>query len=495
MTEEKGNKKKYLYGAAIFLALLVATNLITYNLTLKSAKNSGADHSPSTIIKYEAAGSLSDPDAQIIFEAIDVISNYYFDSVDKEHLLEGAVIGMVESLDDPQVRFFAPPQLEEFINETKGSYSGIGVRIIEADQNIVVFETFPGSPANSEGLAPGDRLLEADGFELTGKGLNYAVDILRGPDGTKVELLVKRPGADEALQFFVDRAEINVASVFGEMLESGPGYIRIDSFDSNTFNEFSAQFNQLEQMGLNNGLVIDLRNNPGGLVEQAVEIAKLIVPEGEIVRLVGRDGEVKTIYYSSAEKKPYPMVVLINEDSASSAELLAGALQDRGVALLVGKTTFGKASVQQLASLSGDHAILLTMARYFTPSGHDIHKHGIEPDYEVELADTLRYYRYFFPGSLEEEDYGADVEMLQLMLEELGYSVKVTGYFDMQTLVALTSFQEDSGLAGSGIFDEQTWVFLREALDWAARKNDEQLNFALELLESPDLWTALGGKR
>jgi carboxyl-terminal processing protease len=157
------------------------------------------------------------------------------------------------------------------------------------------------------------------------------------------------------------------------------------------------------------------------------------------------------------------MVVLINEDSPVRLNFWPVPCRIVMPALLVGQTTYGKASVQQLAHLSGGNAILLTMARYFTPSGHDIHEHGIEPDFFVEMPEILRYYRYFLPGRLEQDDYGPDVEMLQIMLEELGYNVKASGYFDLQTSIALTTFQEDAGLIGTGKFDDKTWVVLREA--------------------------------
>ncbi|MBW6463751.1 MAG: S41 family peptidase [Firmicutes bacterium] len=489
---EKNNRKIILILIFIFVLLLAGTNLVTYFLSRPDESPAAADE-PSTIIRYNPSNDVADPDLAIIFEAIDVITDHYFSPVAKEILIEGAVKGIINSIEDPQVRFYDPEDLEEFISETRGSYSGIGVRIIEAYQDIVVFETFAGSPAERSGLAPGDRLVEADGNILTGEGINRAVELLRGPDGTLVEVLVKRPGADEPFTLSVARAEINIDTVKSEMLADGLGYIRIDSFDSNTFNEFSGKFRQMEQSGLSRGLILDLRNNPGGLVDQAVDIAKMLVPEGEIVRLVGRNEEVLNIFYSNAERKPYPIVVLINEDSASSAELLAGALQDRDAALLVGKTTYGKASVQQLAHLSGGNAILLTMARYFTPSGHDIHEHGIEPDFEVEMPEILRYYHYFFPGSLEQDDFGPDVEMLQMMLEQLGYNIRITGYFDLQTSIALSTFQEDAGLISSGIFDDKTWVVLREALDRESRVNDDQLNFAIDLFDKAGLWTVIGG--
>ena len=489
----ENNKKMILRVLVIGLLALIGTNLVTYYLAAGQARQSSAKDEP-TVIKYEPPRRDSNEELMVVQEALNTITEYYFSPVEKEVLIEGALRGMIDSIGDPQVRFFDPEELEEFMTDTQGSYSGIGVRIVESNGRIVVFEVFPDSPAQRSGLTPGDFLLEADGNELTDQGVSRAVELLRGPSSVPVEVLIKRPGADEPIKFNVDRAEIKVATVFSEMLDDGLGYIRISSFDSSTASEFSSQFREMEKRGLGVGLILDLRNNPGGLVDQAVEVAKLLVPEGEIVRLVGRDGEVSNTYYSSAAKKPYPIVVLINEDSASSSELLAGALQDRNAALLVGKTTYGKASVQQLANLTGGSGILLTIARYFTPSGHDIHEHGIEPDFEVEMPEILLYYNYFFPDSLEQDDYGFEVEMLQLMLDQIGFPVEASGYFDLSTSIALTNFQIASGLPGSGKFDDLTWVELREALDLAARDNDEQLNYALEMIRKPGLWTITGDR-
>ncbi len=485
------NKKLILRVLIISLLVLIGTNLATYYLASGRA-GQGTGTEP-TVIKYEPPRRDFDAGLTVVQEALYTITEYYFSPVEKEVLIEGALRGMIDSIGDPQVRFFDPGELDAFMTDTEGSYSGIGVRIVESNGLIVVFEVFPDSPAQQSGIAPGDFLLEADGVELTNQGVSRAVELLRGPARVPVEMLVKRPGADEPVKLTVDRAEIKVATVFSEMLDDGLGYIRISSFDSHTADEFRSQFHEMEKRGLGVGLILDLRNNPGGLVDQAVEIAKLLVPEGEIVRLVGRDGVVHNTYYSSAVKKPYPVVVLINEDSASSSELLAGALQDRDAALLVGKTTYGKASVQQLANLTGGSGILLTIARYFTPSGHDIHENGIVPDFEVEMPEILLYYNYFFPGSLEQGDYGLEVEMLQLMLDQIGFPVEASGYFDLSTGIALTNFQIASGLPGSGKFDDLTWVELREALDLAARDNDEQLNYAVELIKKPGLRNITGG--
>lgn len=486
------NVKKNIYKwIFVFLLLLIGTNLANYYYFRNQSEF--ASGKTTTVIKYEPKQQDVQPETTVIFNAIDSITKRYYYPVEKDLLIEGAIRGMIESIGDPHVRFYNPEDLEEFITETRGSYGGIGVRIIDANDSIVVFEIFQGSPAERSGLSPGDRILEADGNELTGQGVGRAVELLRGPSNTTVDVLIKRPGADEPFKLTVEREEIKVTTVFSEMLDDGLGYISITSFDSNTAAEFKNQFREMEQHGLGKGLILDLRNNPGGLVDQAVEVAKLLVPEGEIVRLVGRDDEVKTIYNSSAVKKPYPIVVLINEESASAAELLSGALQDRGAALLVGKTTYGKASVQQLEYLSSDSAILLTIAKYFTPSGHDIDKHGIEPDFEIDMPEVLRYYRYFHPGRLETGSYGDEVEMLQMMLDQIGFTIEVTGYFDMQTALALSTFQAATGLEGTGEFDDLTWVELREALDRASREQDQQLNYALELISKPGLMNVLKG--
>lgn len=486
-------RKKTFRWLAIFLLVLIGTNLANYYIFNSKVDQTADLDKPTTIIKYEPMPQALESDIAIIGEAIDSITDHYYYPVETDILIEGAIRGMIVNIGDPYLRYFNPEDLEEFMMETRGSYGGIGVRIIEVNDDIVIFETFPGSPAERAGLSPGDRIIQADGNELTGMGVNRAVELLRGPSNTTVDVLTKRPGADEPIKVTVEREEIMVTTVSSEMLEDGLGYIVISSFDSHTAAEFADQFLEMEKNGLSKGLILDLRNNPGGLVDQAVEVARHLVPEGEIVRLVGRDNDVKTTYSSYAVKKPYPIVVLINEDSASASELLAGALQDRNAALLVGKTTYGKASVQQLEYLTEDSAILLTVAKYFTPSGNDIDKNGVEPDFEVDIPEILRYYRYFHPDRLEPGSYGPEVRMLQQMLEQCGYNIEITDYFDMQTALVLSTFQSAAGLNPSGEFDDLTWVELREALDKASVEQDEQLNYALELISKPGLFKVIEG--
>ncbi len=473
----------------LFLIMLIGTNLVTYFIFESSHGTGQAAKEPTAVIKFEPQPHQLESEAKMFWEALDIIKNQYVYPLETEVLIEGAVRGIIQSTEDPNVRFMDPETLEEFLLDTKGSYGGIGIRIIEAYDYIVVFETFADSPAERAGLTPGDRIIEADGNELTGQGVNRAVEYMRGPSDTSVDIIIKRPGADEPIELTVEREEITVSTVSSEMIESGLGYIRIHGFDSNTSGEFTEKFRAMEQSGLDRGLILDLRSNPGGLVDQAIDIAKLLVPEGEIVKLVGRDDEVLRVFNSTAAKKLYPMVVLINDETASAAELLAGALQDSGAAVLVGETTFGKASVQQLEYLSDGNGMLLSIAKYFTPSGRNIDKYGIDPDFEVEMPEILRYYRYFHPSRLEKGDYGPEVEMLQMMLEQIGLTVDNKGYFDEQTSRVLNSFQVSAGLEATGEFDDSTWVELRKALDGVVREQDEQINYALDLISDSSRWS------
>ena len=470
------DKRKFFIILIIFFALLVGTNLLNYYIF------SNAEQEPRTIIRYEQKSHELEEETAMFFEALQRIIANYFYPVEIEDLVEGAVRGMIDILDDPQVRFYDPEELEDFLLDTRGSYGGVGIRIIESGDDIVVFEVFKDSPAERSGITAGDRILEADGNIITGNGIDRAVELLRGPGDTTVEVKIRRPGAEEPLEMTVAREEIQVTTVTSERLEQGVGYITISNFDSNTGRVFLEHLKKLEDEGLEQGLILDLRNNPGGLFDQAVIIARDLVPAGEIVRLIGRDGEIENIYTSDADGKEYAIVVLINEESASAAELLAGAMQDRGVALLVGQTTFGKASVQHLEQLPGGNAIMLTISNYFTPSGHNIDKHGITPDYEIEMPDILRYYHYFHPGRLEVYDYGPNVEMLQDMLIQLGFELESSGYFDEKTSLVLNEFQANVGIKPSGVFDDITWIELRNELDLASRKQDEQLNVSLDLI-------------
>lgn len=477
-------EKRFWLVAALFILLLVGTNLASYYYGA-----SGEVLPARSGEEYDLAVPESlDQEWNIFIEVLEKLQKNYLYPPDLPQVIRGAIRGAVEALEDPRSGFYDEQELENFLIQTTGSFGGIGVRIVEVDDEIVVFETIPDSPAASAGIIPGDRICRAGKQDLSGLGVERAAEILRGKKGSSITLSIKRPGREKELSLTLDRDKIEVETVYSSWEEPGLGYIQITNFDSHTGASFTGQLRRLEKKGLQKGLILDLRDNPGGLVEEAVKVAKLIVPEGEITRLVGRGGKVRDIHYSNAPKKDYPIVVLVNEESASAAEILAGALQDRESALLIGGKTYGKATVQHLEDLSGGSALLLTVARYLTPSGKDIDGKGLSPDVKVKMPDLLRYYRYFLPGRLSTGDYGPDVELLQQMLSELGYKTGSKGYFDKATAKALGNFQSAAGLKATGEFDDATWLHLREDFERIARDRDPQLRRAIKLIKQPGRW-------
>ena len=488
--EKPVHLKKIIIG---FLVLLIGTNIINYFMFGYTPREAAVEEAAleaemeALIAEMEQTlGELS-----IFGEVLDRVTRNYIEPVDLQVLLRGAIDGALEALGDPNTNYYEADEIDNFLVHTTGTFGGIGVRIVEVDGSIVILETIPNTPAERNGLYPGDRISQVDYQDLDGQGVDRAARLLRGPKGSSVALVIYRPGASKPLTFNLERDDIQINTVTARLIEPGLGYIAISNFDSHTGADFVAQLYSLEDSGLTRGLILDLRGNPGGLLSEAVKVAKELVPEGEITRIVDRSNQVIDIHYSSAAAKPYPIVVLVNEESASAAEIVAGALQDRGAALLVGTKTYGKATVQHLESLTGGNALQLTIAKYLTPSGRDIHKMGLEPDYYVDLPAALKYYRYFLPGTLEQGIYGASVKLLQEMLTELGYPVQPTGYFDTHTADMLASFQEESGLSPSGLFDDLTWIQLRERLDQLLESNDVQMKKAVELTGQPSLWAAL----
>ncbi len=470
-----------------FLVLLIGTNLINYFLFGHEPRKQDPVAEVAETEDYSGALPEGYVELELFAEVLDHVLKNYYEPVDMTGLIYGAIDGMLQSLNDPQTNFFTASDLENFLIQTMGTFGGIGVRIVNAGDEVVIIDTIPGTPAEKAGLYPGDRIIKASGVDLIGLGVDRAVELLRGPQGTTVTISVVRPGADEVMELTLERDDIKLETVTSQMLQPGLGYIRISSFDRNTGADFAEHFARM-QGDLQKGLILDLRNNTGGLIDEAIKVAQLLVPEGEITRLVDRHGQTRKIHYSSAAALPFPVVVLVNEESASASEIVAGALQDREAALLVGTVTFGKATVQHLTQLSGDNALRLTVAKYLTPSGRDIHGQGLQPDYPVEMPAALKYYQYFLPGRLNQGSYGMDVELLQGMLQELGYEVKPSGYFDESTAAALVSFQKDCGLNPTGIFDDITWVEMREALDAIAMDHDPQLQKAIELTGQAELW-------
>ena len=305
----------------------------------------------------------------------------YVSDVNETKLMDGAISGMVQSLGDPHSLYMNADMFEQLKEHTEGEFGGIGVTMGFKDSKVTIISVLDDTPGQHAGLEAGDEIMAVDGTPVSEMQPEEVAMHIRGEVGTKVVLTIERGG--ETQDYTIERATINTAK--GTMLEDGMGYIRIASFSENTGKEFKAAYDSLEEQGMK-GLIIDLRENPGGLVTSCVEIANMVVPKGPIVSVVERDGS-KEVHESKLEESKYPIVVLIDGNSASASEILAGALQDTGAATLVGTKSYGKGSVQVVVPMLHNDGLKLTIAKYYTPNGRCIDGTGIEPDVEVELPE------------------------------------------------------------------------------------------------------------
>ena len=296
----------------------------------------------------------------------------YVSDVNETKLMDGAISGMVQSLGDPHSLYMNADRFEQLKEHTEGEFGGIGVTMGFKDSKVTIISVLDDTPGQHAGLEAGDEIMAVDGTPVSEMQPEEVAMHIRGEVGTKVVLTI-------------ERATIKIDTAKGTMLEDGMGYIRIASFSENTGKEFKAAYDSLEEQGMK-GLIIDLRENPGGLVTSCVEIANMVVPKGPIVSVVERDGS-KEVHESKLEESKYPIVVLIDGNSASASEILAGALQDTGAATLVGTKSYGKGSVQVVVPMLHDDGLKLTIAKYYTPNGRCIDGTGIEPDVEVELPE------------------------------------------------------------------------------------------------------------
>jgi carboxyl-terminal processing protease len=311
--------------------------------------------------------------------------SYYQQPLDEGILAQGAIDGMLAALDDPYTRYL-PPEAEAAARQSmEGEVEGIGAEVTEEDGFVVIVSPFEGSPAERAGLAPGDILLAADGVELTGLGVAEAAEIVRGPAGTPVTLLVEREG--EQFEVTVVRDIIRIPSVRGEMLDEGIAYLRLSRFANNTTDELTALLEELFAQEPR-GLILDLRRNPGGGLDSAVNVADEFLPAGPI--LIERFGDGRERLFEATDDglaEEIPLVVLVDEGSASASEVLAGALRDRDRAVIIGVTSFGKGTVQTWASLSNGGGVRITVARWLTPEGAWVHDQGLTPDYVIHAPD------------------------------------------------------------------------------------------------------------
>jgi carboxyl-terminal processing protease len=337
----------------------------------------------------EAVSNAKYDDIALFGRVINFIEKQYVDKVNTKELVYGAIKGMLETL-DPHSNFMPPEVYKQLKTDTVGKFGGLGIEVwVNKDGVLTVITPMEGTPAWKAGIKPGDRIMKINGESTKGMSIVEATTRIRGEVGSEVKFTVQRDGSMKPLEFKMKRVTIDVKSVKNELLEEKYAYVRLNHFQEKSSQEVKAALKKMESKNKIKGLILDLRNNPGGLLDEAVEIVNLFVDEGVIVSTIGRNKEEKDVKYakSGVARLDFPIVVLVNGSSASAAEIVAGALKDHKRALVAGSRTFGKGSVQTVIPLAEDVGLKLTIARYYTPSGISIQAKGIEPDIALEDID------------------------------------------------------------------------------------------------------------
>ena len=339
------------------------------------------------LMKLLGLGGEKTTDLLRFFGVMRMIETRYVTDVDSSTLMDGAIDGMVKSLGDPHSIYMKTSMYKSLKEHTAGAFGGIGVTMGFKDDKVTIMSVLEGTPGEKVGLKVGDEIMSVDGTPVTEYQPEEVALHIRGEAGTEVKLMIHR-AEEEDKEYAIERDTIKVPSAKGKLLDdSTMGYIRIASFAENTGDEFKAEYKRLKEAGMT-GLILDLRQNPGGLITSCVEVADMLVPKGNVVSVVQRDGS-REDFDSTLEDSSLPIVVLIDENSASASEILAGALQDREAATIVGMKSYGKGSVQVVVPLFHEDGLKLTIAKYYTPSGKCIDGIGIEPDVEVKLPEDM----------------------------------------------------------------------------------------------------------
>lgn len=470
--------KSFYFLMLIFFVIFLTAGITTFVLAF-------GDEKPADIVNVEEDEFYNQQRDEFskLYAAYDTLKENYYKELDEDALVNGAINGMLEALDDPYSDYMNVEEAEGFHNSISSSFEGIGAEIQEKDGHIAIVSPIKGSPAEKAGLKPNDVILTVDNKSLQGMSTTEAVLLIRGKKGTKVELTIQRPGVDEPITVPITRDTIPLQTVYGEMLEDGIAKVSITSFSENTSKELVESLNTLKNEGMK-GLILDLRQNPGGLLDEAVRISSLFVPEGKILfKVEDRNGNVKEYKSNNNNNNDLPLVVIIDKGSASASEILAAAVKESAQVPLVGEKSFGKGTVQTAQDLQDGSNMKYTTAKWLTPDGNWIHQKGIEPDYKVALPKYASL-TYIDPDmELTLSMSSSEVNTAEQMLEALEYHPgKIDNLFDEQTKQAVVKFQNDNKLEATGILNGESTIKLMERIREKLAKDDPQLQKAIEVI-------------
>ncbi|SFS32979.1 S41 family peptidase [Marininema halotolerans] len=483
----------YLRGRTV--ALLIVFAVLLSSLTTAAVVGGGgllAEVTGSSFLANNGGPAVTKSDtkgfeenAEKLKQTYGLIKSQYIHKVDDQQLVDGAIRGMVESIKDPYSSYMDKKTADQFMSSLKSSFQGIGAEVSMKKGRVTIVSPFKNSPAEKAGLQPEDQIIKVNGTSLEGLDLNEAVSKIKGPKGSKAHLEINRPGESGTLKVTVVRDEIPIETVHSKMMDDQIGKIEITQFSEETADEFGDQLKALEKKGMK-GLVIDVRGNPGGLLQAVLKISEDLLPKGQGIMMTEDNKGNRTKYLAKdGKKKKYPIVVMTDKGSASASEILAGAMKGAGYQT-VGVTTFGKGTVQTTNTFNDGSNLKLTMAKWLTPDGKWIHKKGIKPDVESKLPAYFKATIIHSDKPLKKNQNSTEVKNLQLVLEGLGYRTdRKDGYFSEQTETAVKAFQKTHKLSVTGEVDKKTGAKLQEAFIKMVRKPeaDLQLRVAEETLK------------
>lgn len=388
MEDEKYLKRQRFYKMVMLVVLTAFLTFIFTTIYITKKYNlSDGDQTISSL--FSTSSSSDDKLAKSLKNIKSILKKYYLNDIDEDKAIDGAIEGYVSSLGDQYTEYIPKDEMEDYTQNLMGNYVGIGIYMSQntKDNTIVVLTPIKYSPAEEAGILPGDIIKKINDVEYTGENMTAAANNIKGAEGTKVKLEIQR--GQEIKTFEITRKKITTNPVIAEKLDNNIGYLEVTSFDENTAENFKSKYEELKAQGIDS-LIIDLRNNGGGLVEEALKIADYIVPKGkELLVTVDKDGKEKVEKSKEDVLIDMPIVVLVNKNSASSSEILAGALKDLNEATIVGTTTYGKGVIQQFLTLRDGSGLKVTVEEYYTPNRTKINGVGIEPNEKIELPETI----------------------------------------------------------------------------------------------------------
>jgi carboxyl-terminal processing protease len=462
--------KPFVFLLSIF-ALIVATAAITMIvLTWGDEK----------VVNINTANQAERSEFSKLYLAYDKLEEEYYKEVDEEAVINGAINGMIDALEDPYSDYMNRDEASQFNENISSSFQGIGAEIQERDGYINIVSPIKNSPAEKAGLMPNDKVLAVDGKDIKGYSASEAVLLIRGSKGTEVTLSIQR-GTNAQMEVTIVRDDIPIETVYAEMLDDQVAHIIISSFSTNTYDELLTAIDSMEKEGMK-ALVLDVRQNPGGLLSSAIDISNLFVEEGKNLLQIEIQGDKEVTVATPGSRVKVPVTLIIDEGSASASEILAGALSESANVPLVGLNSFGKGTVQTVNDLPDGSNIKITTAKWLTPDGNWIHDVGILPDHVVEYPSYAMLPPLDTAITLKKNQSSEAVQTAEEMLKAVGYDVGVVdGNFDEQMNNAVKKFQSDNKLAVSGDIDGETSFLLMDQLRAKILEEDPQLIKAQEI--------------